>query len=68
MTDDDKRHGTTTLFAALDIKSGMVIGELCRATGLRTSCVFLCLIDRAVLNPRDVHWSCRVFVSVQVLV
>ena len=27
MTHDYKRHGTTTLFAALDIKSGMVIGE-----------------------------------------
>ena len=27
MTHDYKRHGTTTLFAALDVKSGMVIGE-----------------------------------------
>jgi len=27
MTHDQKRHGTTTLFAALDVKSGMVIGE-----------------------------------------
>ena len=31
MTHDDKRHGTTTLFAALDVKSGMVIGECRRA-------------------------------------
>ena len=27
MTHDYKRHGTTTLFAALDVKSGMVIGD-----------------------------------------
>ena len=27
MTHDYKRHGTTTLFAALDVKSGVVIGE-----------------------------------------
>ena len=27
MTHDYKRHGTTTLFAALDVKSGIVIGE-----------------------------------------
>jgi transposase len=40
MTHDDKRHGTTTLFAALDVKSGQVIplgtsraAMPCRATG-----------------------------------
>ena len=27
MTHDYKRHGTTTLFAALDVRSGLVIGE-----------------------------------------
>ena len=27
MTRDYKRHGTTTLFAALDVKTGLVIGE-----------------------------------------
>jgi hypothetical protein len=27
MTHDYKRHGATTLFAALDVKSGLVIGE-----------------------------------------
>jgi transposase len=30
MTHDYKRHGTTTLFAALDVKSGKVIGECLR--------------------------------------
>ena len=27
MTHDDKRHGTTTLFAALDVHQGKVIGQ-----------------------------------------
>ena len=27
MTHDDKRHGTSTLFAALNVLTGMVIGE-----------------------------------------
>ncbi len=27
VTHDYKRHGTTTLFAALDVKSGLVIGD-----------------------------------------
>ena len=27
MTHDDKRHGTTTLFAALDVSIGVVIGH-----------------------------------------
>lgn len=27
MTDDYMRHGTTTLLAALDVKSGTVIGD-----------------------------------------
>ena len=38
MTHDYKRNGTMTLFAALDVKSGMVIGEcLARAIGPRSS-------------------------------
>ena len=27
MTHDYKRNGTTTLFAALDVKTGVIIGE-----------------------------------------
>jgi hypothetical protein len=27
MTHDDKRHGTTTLFAALEVATGRVIGQ-----------------------------------------
>jgi hypothetical protein len=68
MTHDYKRHGTTTLFAALDVKSGMVIGECLprhplpgsglpanHERGAREFLRFLRRIDRAVLKPRDVH-------------
>ena len=36
MTHDYKRHGTTTLFAALDVLDGKVIGR-CSVTGIRSS-------------------------------
>ena len=55
MTHDYKRHGTTTLFAALDVKSGMVIGECLPRHRAREFLRFLRRIDRAVLKPRDVH-------------
>ena len=55
MTHDYKRHGTTTLFAALDIRSGLVIGE-CQARHRAKEFVsFLKRIDRAVLRHLDVH-------------
>jgi transposase len=37
MTHDYKRHGTTTLFAALDVLEGKVIGDVCSAIGTRSS-------------------------------
>lgn len=55
MTHDYKRHGTTTLFAALDVKSGMVIGECLPRHRAKEFLCFLRRIDRAVLKPRDVH-------------
>ena len=55
MTHDYKRHGTTTLFAALDVKSGMVIGECLLRHRAKEFLRFLRRIDRAVLKPRDVH-------------
>ncbi|MCA3492206.1 MAG: IS630 family transposase [Rhodobacter sp.] len=55
MTHDYKRHGTTTLFAALDVKSGMVIGECQPRHRAKEFLRFLRSIDRAVLKPRDVH-------------
>jgi len=55
MTHDYKRHGTTTLFAALDVKSGIVIGDCMPRHRAKEFLTFLRRIDRAVLKPRDVH-------------
>jgi transposase len=54
-THDYVRHGTTTLFAALDVKTGTVIGECHarhRAIEFRR---FLDTIDAAVPRALDVH-------------
>lgn len=55
MTHDYKRHGTTTLFAALDVKSGMVIGDCMPRHRAKEFLTFLRRIDRAVRKPRDIH-------------
>ena len=55
MTHDYKRHGTTTLFAALDVKSGLVIGDCMPRHRAREFLAFLRRIDRAVARPRAVH-------------
>jgi transposase len=55
MTHDYKRHGTTTLFAALDVKSGLVIGECMPRHRAREFLSFLRRIDRAVKKPQDIH-------------
>jgi transposase len=55
MTHDDKRHGTTTLFAALDVKSGLVIGDCRPRHQSREFLRFPRRIDRAVKKPRDIH-------------
>jgi hypothetical protein len=34
MTHDDKRHGTTTVFAALDVATGKVIVETAPSSGM----------------------------------
>jgi transposase len=55
MTHDYKRHGTTTLFAALDLKSGVVIGE-CRPRHRAKEFIrFLKRIDRCVKKHLDIH-------------
>jgi transposase len=54
-THDYVRHGTTSLFAALDVKTGKVIGECHsrhRASEFRK---FLATIDAAVPQDLDVH-------------
>jgi transposase len=55
MTHDYKRHGTTTLFAALDVKSGLVIGECQPRHRAREFIRFLKRIDRCVQKHLDVH-------------
>jgi transposase len=55
MTHDYKRHGTTTLFAALDVASGLVIGECLPRHRAKEFLRFLRRIDRAVRRDLDVH-------------
>jgi transposase len=55
MTHDYKRHGTTTLFAALDVKSGLVIGE-CQPRHRRQEFIrFLRTIDGTIDQRFDLH-------------
>jgi transposase len=51
MTHDYKRHGTTTLFAALDVATGRVIGECMKRHRHQEWLKFLRLIDRR--TPKD---------------
>ena len=55
MTHDYKRHGTTTLFAALDVKCGIVIGECLPRHRAKEFLRFLRRINRAVPGTRAVH-------------
>ncbi|HVR28938.1 MAG TPA: IS630 family transposase [Thermoanaerobaculia bacterium] len=54
-THDYRRHGTTTLFAALDIKTGNVIGEIHRRHRAIEFRKFLDTIDANVSPELDVH-------------
>jgi transposase len=54
-THDYKRHGTTSLFAALDVKTGKVIGEFHRRHRTAEFRRFLDTIDQAVPSRLDVH-------------
>jgi len=54
-THDYVRHGTTSLFAALDVKSGKVIGECHRRHRAREFRKFLGTIDASVPSRLDVH-------------
>jgi transposase len=54
-TYDYKRHGTTSLFAALDVATGKVIGELHRRHRSTEFRKFLDHIDMAVPADLDVH-------------
>ena len=61
MTHDDKRHGTTTLFAALDVKSGHVIGDCMPRHRAKEFLKFLRQIDRAVKGKGEVHPARKLF-------
>ncbi len=54
-THDYKRHGTTTLFAAFDLATGHVIGELHRRHRSREFLTFLRTIDANVPADLEVH-------------
>jgi transposase len=54
-TYDYTRHGTTTLFAALDIATGKVIGQTHRRHRSREFLAFLRTIDASVPTALDVH-------------
>jgi transposase len=55
MTHDYKRHGTTTLFAALDVATGKVIGECLPRHRAKEFIAFLKKIDRIVAKHLELH-------------
>jgi transposase len=55
MTHDYKRHGTTTLFAALDVLTGKVIGSCLPKHRHQEFLKFLRTVDRQVPKGLDIH-------------
>jgi hypothetical protein len=55
MTHDDKRHGTTTLFAALEIATGKVIGQTMQRHRHQEFIRFLNTVNRSVPPDKEVH-------------
>ena len=55
MTHDYKRHGTTTLFAALDVATGKVIGQCMPRHRHQEWLKFLRRIDAETPKQRDLH-------------
>jgi len=58
ITHDYKRHGTTTLFAALDVSSGEVLAQCKRRHRHQEFLGFLRHIDRSVPADLDLHLIC----------
>lgn len=54
-THDYKRNGVTTLYAAMDVKSGLVIGECQPRHRAKEFIAFLKTINRCVQKHLDVH-------------
>ena len=55
MTHDYKRHGTTTLFAALNVATGEVIGKTYRKHRHQEVLRFLREIEKVVPKEQDIH-------------
>jgi transposase len=55
MTHDDKRHGTTTLFAALNVLDGTVIGQNRQRHRHQEFIQFLNTIERQVPTDKAIH-------------
>jgi transposase len=55
MTHDYKRHGTTTLFAALDVATGKVIGQCMQRHRHQEFLRFLRSIDKETSKKLDLH-------------
>lgn len=55
MTHDYKRHGTTTLFAALDVLTGKVIGSCMPRHRHQEFIKFLAKVDRETPKGLDIH-------------
>jgi transposase len=58
MTHDYKRHGTTTLFAALNVLTGIVIGRCLPRHRNTEFLTFLRIIDREVPQDLRIHMIC----------
>jgi len=58
MTHDYKRHGTTTLFAALNVLTGTVIGRCLPRHRNTEFLTFLRIIDREVPKGLQIHMIC----------
>ena len=55
MTHDYKRHGTTTLFAALDVATDAVIGESYRRHRHQEVLRFLKKVEKTVPKEQELH-------------
>jgi DDE superfamily endonuclease len=55
---DDVRHGTASLFAALDVASGQVISQLQRRHRHQEFLRFLTQLDTSVPSGLDLHLVC----------
>jgi transposase len=55
MTHDDKRHGTTTLFAALDVLTGEVFGRNMQRHRHQEFIRFLNALERDIAAGRQIH-------------